>query len=303
MPVNPTTQVIRAGDTTKPNPFTVIIVGNPSLEARRNSGTFVIDPITSDQLLFNDCVRYIESSLFGTLPGQSEKLLSDPSIGPKVRIVSLFVTGLPSQDANSLVAQDDVSDLLVARRSVFRSFLAGFALEADVVYAVSESASHTHASAWYTTDDEGSAGVSFTLDGVTHFHRFLNLIPGTIALHARSSSLTALHEFGHALSSYQNGSVVDLYADSPPALNNKQGRPIPSHFTTYNGTAFQSDLSRDGLKYPPGWQSYHCELNDPTLPAVMDDFRMASLGNRIKCQHDKITRQFLLDRLRAKISR
>lgn len=303
MPVNPTTQVIRAGDTTKPNPITVIIVGNPSLEAPRNSGTFIIDPITFDQPAFDNCVRYIEDSLFGTLAGQSEKLLSDPSIGPKVRLVSLFVTGLPPQSANSLVAQDAVSNLLVARRSVFRSFLTGFALEADIVYAVSKSETHARASAWYTTDDEGSGGISFTLDGVSLSHRFLNLIPGAIALHANSSSLTALHEFGHAVSSYQNGSVVDLYVDSPPGLNNKQGRPIPSHFATYNGTAFQSDLLRDSLTYPSGWQSYHCELNDPTLPAVMDDFRMASVGNRLKCQHDKITRRFLVDRLRAKISR
>jgi hypothetical protein len=131
------------------------------------------------------------------------------------------------------------------------------------------------------------------------------LIPGTVALHTTSSSLTPLHEFGHAASSYSNGSVTDLYVDSPPALNNKRGRPIPGSFANYAGSALASDSARDGIGYPASWQSYHCELHDAALPAVMDDYWLASTGagGPEACQHDKITRAFLRDRILAKMSR
>ncbi len=141
------------------------------------------------------------------------------------------------------------------------------------------------------------------MNGVTRQHRHNNLIPGTVAIHATSRSLTALHEFGHALSSYTNGSVVDLYVDSSAGLNNKRGRPIPPDFANYNGATMAADTVRDGLGYPAGWQSYHCELIDPTVPAIMDDYWLAGSGIPEHCQHDRITRAFLRDRLLAKINR
>lgn len=175
--------------------------------------------------------------------------------------------------------------------------------ETDIAYAVSQSESHTRASAWFTSDDDAGAGTSFKLDGVTLSHRHFNLVPGTIALHSSSTSLTALHEFSHALSSYTNGAVVDLYADSKVGLNNKHGRPIPSNFAVYNSTVMTSDPSRNGLAYPDGWQSYHCELLASAFPALMDNYWQPSDNLPQHCKHDKITRQFLMDRLRAKISR
>ena len=299
----PVIQTIRPGDTSKPDPFTIVIVSNPALEAPWNSGTFVIDPITSNQAAFDGCVRYIDDSLFGNLPGQRETFLADPAILPKLRVVSLFVTGLAAADANALVGQDGVSNLLVARRKVFAPFLAAFGYQADVAYAISASATHTRASAWFTTDDDTRPGVGFTLDGVAFSHRFYNIIPGTVALPVNSTSLTALHEFGHAFSSYTNGAVVDLYADSGPGLNNKRERPAPATFANYDGTVMASDPNRGGLGYPGNWQSNHCELLDPTVPAVMDNYWLASDGVPEHCQHDRITRQFLRDRILAKLSR
>ena len=158
-------------------------------------------------------------------------------------------------------------------------------------------------SAWFTSDDDSRPGVAFTLDGVQLAHRYYCLIPGTVAFPVDSASITALHEFGHALSSYSNGEVTDLYVDSNPALNVKRGRPIPQVFGSYSQTTFGSDLTRDGLGYPAGWQSYHCELINPPLPAVMDNYWAASNGVPEECEHDKITRLFLLDRLRAKTMR
>lgn len=301
---NPDIVVMREGDTGKPDPFTVVIVANPVLEQSKGLGVFAADPITSDRAAFNACARHINASLFGALPGQAEKFLGEPDIAPKVRVVALFVTGLPAGDSNSLVANDNVSEIVEARRSLFRPFLAGHGLQADVAFAVTKSATHTRASAWPATDDDTGPGVGFTLDGVALSHRHRNLIPGTSAIHATTRSLTALHEFGHALGSFSNGLVVDLYVDNgQTGVNNRRGRPIPPAFATYDGVTAASDLARDGLGYPATWQSYHCELLDAARPAVMDNYHLASGGGAVKCRHDRITRQFLLDRVRAKINR
>ncbi|PYS25025.1 MAG: hypothetical protein DMF72_02985 [Acidobacteria bacterium] len=297
------TKTIRVGDTTKPDPFTVAIIANPYLEAPWNSGTFVPDPIRTNQPAFDSCVNYIVASLFGGLAGQAERLLGDLAIAPKVRVLSVFDPGVPSGDQNSLVAQDGVSNLLVPRRDNFKPFLAQHGVEADVAYAVSLSQSHTRASAWFTTDDDAGPGNNFTLDGKTFSHRHRNITPGTIAIHSSATSMTAVHEFGHALSSYSNGAVLDLYVDSKLGLNNKRGRPIPASFATYDGVVMASDPIRDSLGYPVTWQSYHCELITPAFPALMDNYWMAPGGIPEHCQHDRITRQFLMDRVRAKISR
>jgi hypothetical protein len=298
-------RAIREGDVSKEESkrFTICIIANPSLEAPWNSGAFVIDPIMGDQAAFDASVRYIDTSLFGGLPNEGEQVFADPSISQKVRVLSLFVPGLAAQDSNCLVGEDGVSDLLIARRDVFSAFLAQFGLVADVGYAVTKSAAHTRASAWFTSDDTSQPGVSFTLDGVSRVHCYYNLTPGTVALHCTAYSLTALHEFGHALSSYENGMVVDLYVDSNPGLNCKRGRPIPRTFSTYNGTVFLSDMTRDRLGYPPGWQSYHCELIAPDFPAIMDNYWLSPDGVPEHCEHDAITRRFLLDRILAKLAR
>jgi hypothetical protein len=141
----PIVRVIRPGDSSKANPFTICVVSNPALEAPWRSGTFIIDPVTLARPDFESSVRYIEQALFGGLPNQAETFLSDPTIAPGVRLVSLFVQGLPPIEANALVAQDGESNLLVARRAAFNPFLAQYGLAADVVYAISQSRSHTRA--------------------------------------------------------------------------------------------------------------------------------------------------------------
>src|SRR5947209_2773258 len=294
--------VLRSGDNSKPNPYTIAVIANPALETPWRSSIFVGDPILNSLAAFQAAVVYIESNLFANLPGQKEKLLADLSIQPKVRLVSIFDDTLPADTGTSLVGQDDVSNILVARRDAFAPHLAKYSIQADVAYAVSASPSHTRASAWFTSDDDTGAGVAFTLDGSEFSHRYNYAVPGTVAIHATASSLTALHEFGHAASSYTNGAVHDLYVDSPTGLNNKVGRPIPPSFADYEGTVYKSDLTRDGLGYPPGWRSFHCELLDPRCPAVMDNYFLSRSG-ALACQHDAITRRFLRDRILAKIGR
>src|SRR5712692_7167000 len=141
----PVVNTIRTGDTTKGDPFTICIIANPALEAPWQSGQFVGDPIGGNQAAFDSSAQYINQVLFGNLPNQSEQFLGDPQIEPKVRLVSLFVPGLPAQDANSLVAQDSDSDLLIARRNGFRPFMQRYGLDADVAYAVTASRTHTRA--------------------------------------------------------------------------------------------------------------------------------------------------------------
>jgi len=288
--------VIREGDTSKFNPFTIAIIANPLLENPTGSGNFIEDPIMGDRAAFDACVAYIVECLFGNLPGQLENFLANSLIEPKIRIVALFLRRWESIATNSLVGQMAASNILEPRAEAYLPFLKlQFGIDADVAYAVSKSATHNRASAFGMTDDDDRPGTNFILDGVTLSHRFFTSLPGTIAIHADKRGLTALHEFGHAVSSYTNGFITDLYVDSGPALNVKVGRPIPTNFANYNGTIMAADQTRDGLGYPAGWQSYHCGLLS-ALPAVMDSYRPGS-------QHDRITRQFLTERLLAKISR
>lgn len=297
-----TVEVVQDGDTSKSDPFTIVFVANPALEAPWNSGVFVRDPITTAKAAYDACVAYAVDSLMGRRAGQAERFLADAALNAQVRILSWFGAGFPVRDEFCLAAQDGISNLLIARRATIRQFLADTGLAADVVFAVSNSASHSRASAWFTSDDDSRPGRVFSMDGVTRSHRYYSLIPGAAAIHSSARSLTALHEFGHALSSYTNGSVVDLYVDSAAAANNKRGRPIPGTFATYQGSVLKSDPTRANVGYPAGWQSYHCELVNAASPAVMDDYYLGPTGSD-SCRHDSVTSAFLTDRVRAKMSR
>jgi hypothetical protein len=295
------TNVIREG-AAKPNPFTICIIANAVLEAPWNSGAVIRDPLIGQLPAFQAAATYIDSALFGLLPGQQEKLLADPALMPYIRVVSLYDDGLELMLPNALIAQDGSSNLLIARRTAFAPFLAGHGIDADIAYAVSASSSHNRASAWFTTDDDTRGGVPFTLDGKKFFHRFYHNIPGTVAIHVTANSLTAVHEFGHAISSYSNAKILDLYVDSAAALNNKTGRPIPANFCSYQSALFATDPTRDGLGYDPGWLSYHCELIDSSSPAVMDNYWLSVKGS-LACLHDTVTKAFIRDRVAAKITR
>jgi len=300
-------KILQAG-ATKPanNPYTICIMANPCLETPLQSGSFSRDPILASQGQFNALAAYVIDSLLGKLPGQKEVAFAVPAT--QFRIVSIFDDSLASGDATCLVGEDSSSNIVVPRQIKFGPLLAKYSipgvtsLKADVAFAVTGSITHQRCSAWFTADDDFGPGVQFTLDGAVLSHRYKNLHPGTVALHVSAVSLVALHEFGHAASSWTNGSVVDLYVDNNPGLNNKQGRPIPAAFGVMDSVPYPSDPARDGLGYPAGWTSYHAQLNNPAFPAVMDNFWQASTQPE-DCEHDRITRQFLLDRIGAIMAR
>lgn len=300
-----TIRTLLAGDTTKPDPFTITIVANPALETPIRSGVFVRDPILDDEPGFDIAAGKIVDALFGRLPGQRENIFSDPALALAVRIVSIFDASLPPSAANALAAHGtSVLGQLEARRTATQPFLTRFGFTTDVNYAVSASSTHRRASAWYTTDDQTSPGVPFTVHGESMNHRARCLIPGSIAIHRDTELLDALHEFQHAISSYDNGKIVDLYTNSPAAVNSRRGRPIPSVFGTYNGTTFNTDMARDSIGYGPLWRSFHCEHIAPPELLLMDDYRLTRPpAVPIQCQNDLITRQFVIDRMRVKVNR
>jgi hypothetical protein len=115
--------------------------------------------------------------------------------------------------------------------------------------------------------------------------------------------MTGLHEFGHAASSFTDGKVIDQYVDNTVGLNNKRARPIPAVFGTLDAVAFNTDMTRDGLGYPPAWLSYHPELTNPAVPSLMDNYWLAPGGVPEACRFDKLTRKYFFDRLTAKLSR
>jgi hypothetical protein len=287
--------VLERGDS-KQAPFTICIIANPVLE--NSLGQLVPDPILGDPARYKQRARFVADALLGRIPGQEEATLADPDIAPHVRIVSLFSADLNSIDpANALVQEDQ---WLIPRWSAFRPFMNRFDLDADVGIAISRSDKKHLASSFFTRDDDTRAGIPFELDGRRHHHRFWFETPGTTALHIDSRPTTIVHEFAHALSSYTNGKIVDLYVDGALGVNNKQGRPIPDVFGSMNGVQFLPDQVRDSLGYGV-FQSYHCEQIDPSVPALMDDFSAAAEPGQ--CVHDKITRAFLRDRLLAKLKR
>jgi hypothetical protein len=287
------------------NPYTIVIVASPYIESPVDSGNFVPDPIVQSEDTFDQCAQYVIDSVFGHLPGQAETFMQQ--FAQDIRVISIFDAQLATSDATCLVADYDPTDVVGPRQAQFAPLLASYALngrpiQADVAFAITASPDHTRASAWYTLDDDNSAGVDFLLDGTPRTHRFRNIHPGVVALPASATSLVAMHEFGHAASSWTNGSVSDLYVDSPAALNVKKGRPIPQQFGVLDSAALAADQARDHLGYPAGWNSYHCNLVDPAFPAVMDNFWMASTQPE-DCKHDAITLKFLSDRIRAIMSR
>jgi hypothetical protein len=288
-------------------PYTICIVANPWIETPEKSGQLVRDPIIGNEPMFDAKARAIVDVLTGRLAGQAEKMFA--TLAADWRIVTVFDPARARKTANALVTHDTTT-LVVPVQPRFPGFLKTLKLpkmgklRADVAFAVTASATHDRCSAWFTLDDEGSAGRPFTVDGRPMVHRQQNKLPGTVALHVSARPLVPLHEFGHAGSSWTNGMVTDLYVDAGDGINKRRGRPIPGRFCVYDNQDFGCARDRGGaLAYPEGWSSFHAELADPAFPAVMDDFGLAAGGHSEKCRHDRLTRQFLLDRVQTIMAR
>lgn len=297
-------EVIFPGDAHKPDPFTICFVANPVLERPWQSFVFGPDPVMGQRRAFDECVSFAVDCLFGNLPNQAERLLSEPGVAGHVRVVKLWEEGLDTLDANALVGENVLARAITPRRRRFAPLLARFGLSADVAFAVSAPTDFTRASAYAADDDLDGPFTACTIDGIALRQCHRSTVPGTVALHVSNRSLTSLHEFSHAFSSLNQRELLidDLYVERfQPALNVRIGRPIPAAFCDYNDGQILPDPVRDGLGYG-SWRSFHSELLNVSAPAVMDDYsRVADAP--VQCRHDALTRRFLLDRAIAKIGR
>jgi hypothetical protein len=221
-----TIQTIQPG-AAKANPFTICIVANPVVESPAGSGVLVTDALPSNPAAFQSAVQYIVDCVFGRMPNQAESTLGDPAITPGVRVISILEDGLAAVAVNSLIAEDN--GMLAPQRTTIQSFLAvrGVGI-VDVVFVVSQSG-QGGAYTYPASDETTTGGVAFTMDGANWTHCYNTAVPGTIGLPATASSVTAAHELAHALGSYENGQIADLYVDWIPqpglVINKKGGQP------------------------------------------------------------------------------
>lgn len=291
----------------KPDPYSVVFVANPGIEST-GGGSFTPDPILTNRPGYHSVVNHCLRNLFGV----TEDLFRTANMDARMRFTSVFDTTRPANSANSLAHKIPASNLMETRRTVLAPFLASYGLAADVVFVIHGSTTHTRASAWYTTDDHAKGSTAYTYDGVARKHGHFAKTPGSaaIAQSGSKSGLTIIHEFGHAASDFNNGIVFDLYNDATNPgtfLVNKKfrsvvGGAIPTNFATYNRAVYLSDPARDGLGYPTSWKSYHADPVDGTRPNLMDDYWQAFDDPQL-CRFDKLTAQWYLDRLNAKLTR
>jgi hypothetical protein len=299
-----TVRVIYSGKP-KPEPYTVVLVANPAIESEAG-GTFTTDPVLTDRAGYHSAVAYCLQNILR----ETEDVLRAGDLDAQMRFVSVFDATLAAQQENAL-AHELTPNIMETRRSVLASFLARFREVADVVFVLHGSTTHTRASAWFATDDNARGTVSYTYDGVSRQHARFSSIPGSCAIPFTEPTNipTALHEFGHAVSNFNNGQITDLYVDGVAGsfLVNKKFRakatdPVPSSFATYNGTNFNSDPTRDGIMGGYGtFTSYHPQLIDATRPNVMDNFFFS--GTPLRCRLDQLTYAWMRDRIVAKLGR
>lgn len=287
-------------------PYTLCVLANPWIESGRAANPLIRDPIMNNEQAFDTATRYVLDCIAGNLPGQAETMFAN--LIAQWRIISIFDTTRPAKRKNALVAHDN-TEMVMPRHKRFPPFLKKFNLQgmgklrADVAFAVTASATHDRCSALPTFDDNSAPGRSFTVDNRQMVHRHGNKLPGAVALHVTADTLTALHEFSHAASSWNNGMITDLYQPAE-GLNKRRGQPFPGTFCVYENQAFAVAPDRGGgIPYPPGSDYVHSELADPAFPAVMDNYSLAGGGQWQKCRHDKLTRRFLLDRVQSIMAR
>ncbi len=288
----------------KTAPYTIACVANPAIEAE-TGGSFTADPVLTDRPGYHATVLFCLRNLLTV----TEDVLRQAELDRQIRVVSVADETLPAVAANAL-AHELSPNLMETRPARLNGFLSRFGIQADVVLVIHGSTIHDRATAWFTTDDNARPGTAFTYDGVSQTHRHYASIPGSAAIPTSVdvTGPTAIHEFCHAASDWNNGKIVDLYIDPLPTgfVVNKKARahatdPVPATFATCNGTTYNSDPNRDALGYPASWTSYHPQLIDATRPNLMDNYWLTT--DHMLCRLDRLTYAWLTDRLRAKILR
>jgi len=186
----------------------------------------------------------------------------------------------------------------------------------DVIMVISGSNQFIRSSARFTEEEETAAGEPFIYQNNTTIirknHAKYAKLPGVAAIWAGDDRLkTPVHEFAHAMSSFQNGPIVDEYDDKGKDnfdfMINKQFRnasteAIPKHFAKYGLTTVIDDgcaeycSDRTRADKEPSWSSYVPERVAPGYSSTMDiayyDYRFS-----------KLVFDFMYERLITKLNR
>jgi len=276
-------------------------VANGSID-RDGALDLYADPILGDRSGYHAIVDYAMNNIFAV----DEDFLRPDDRDAEMRIVSIFDDSLDVTEANTLCEEDPKSTIMAAVKERVNAFLSNYDEVTDLCIAFHGSTTNTRGSANRCADDY-SRGTpeAFTYDGNTYYHWPYRDDPGSTAISVNNSttSMTAIHELGHAASENDNGRVRDLYVDDTYTTFtvNKKWRsaatdPIPSAFSTYNDVDYDSDPNRDSIGYPATWVSYHCELLNNTVANIMDYYSSTS-------RLDKVTYAWYQDRIRVNLDR
>ncbi len=323
--------VIPFGDET--THYTLGVIANPSIQksgSESDTPPFLQDPIMTKRPDFHKKVVNILETLFD----QTEDVFRDTDIEPHLRLWALFDETLKPGAKTALLRQSADTSFIMEPRSRDRpkllpDFLKNYKETADVLDCVTADTKWNRMSAWFTTSS--GSGTSYTRDKKTYSHDPDVKIPGSFAdtiypfYNNSGDKMITIHEFMHAMSESVNGRIVDLYNDGfgfgKGFEVNKKSRPtdqpgstpgsnIPAVFGEYEGDDYNSDtpkqiyLGRGGLGYPGSdganiTASYGPELQDTTNPNLMDNFPAGTAPDHSRL--DKLTYQWVLDRIKAKI--
>lgn len=303
------------------NPFTIVFVANPLLISRDGT-TLLDDPILAQPNLFiKTVVRCLRSFA-------NNELLRIPEVAEALRIVTIFDPSRRSRSPENALCEffSEFDNILAPRANVdvITDYVRKTAgadskiREIDIVYVISASPQYTRSTARFMEDEVDGLAFRFAFGTDPTAleearHAFYARKPGVIALWAFDDRLkTPVHEFAHALSSLENGAVVDEYLDAyepesesrlTRVINRKRtavaADPTPDLFATYEGPAGQPMIyasDRHRSDKPPEWTSYVPERDHLSTSCIMD---VAYFSYR----YDRLLFDFLYDRLYAKINR
>ncbi|TVM02403.1 MAG: hypothetical protein CV087_09610, partial [Candidatus Brocadia sp. WS118] len=281
------------------------------------------DPIFENPDLFwKTVIRCLRSFV-------SNELLHLPEIFPRLRIVVIYDHNRnhPNSDDNALCETLDPKSEIIAPRamrendsgvlfSVVDEYVKQHIDYSDVIMVISGSPEFIRSSARFTEEDAALPGAEFNYfnntDTITRYHPHYAKLPGVAAIWAGDDRLkTPVHEFAHAMSSFQNGPIVDEYDDGGKDnfafMVNKQFRDeptkaIPKHFAKYGLTDVFDDgcveycSDRTRADKEPSWSSYVPERVAPGYSSTMDiayyDYRFS-----------KLVFDFMYERLITKLNR
>lgn len=314
--------IVRSGDDKK-YPFTVVVVNNILLETREDSREFYSDPLKHEEFLRG--AQKIEDALWGNLEGQSESAFIDEQLAAKARLLRVEIERPITKPRNgpawSFITHQSGSTMLVPRSVQISEFVKNrLKIVADVVFILTGSRQSQRPSAKPGVGDRHKPYNIFSIEisslSRQYRHCHWPVHPGTVAFHFADRAFTAVHEFTHAVSTYnanhendaydRDGIITDLYVDNQYGINKRFPRSMPpiKYFAHYIKDKRKTlhRIDRKSLTHPPDWDSYHCAKAEKRLPAIMDNYLYASQDMH-KCRHDTITRQFVLDRVAARMSR